>query len=38
MLFYPSNLVVNIVKNNVTCQYLDLVLAVYDLTLSTGVQ
>ena len=38
MLFYPSNLVVNIVKNYVTCQYLDLVLAVYDLTLSTGVQ
>ena len=24
MLFYPSNLVVNIVKNHVTCQYLDL--------------
>ena len=23
MLFYPSNLVVNIVKNYVTCQYLD---------------
>ena len=26
MLFYPSNLVVNIVKNYVTCQYLHLVL------------
>ena len=37
MLFYPSNLVVNIVKNHVTCQYLDLVLAVDDVTLSTGV-
>ena len=37
MLFYPSNLVVNIVKNYVTCQYLDLVLAMDDLTLSTGV-
>ena len=38
MLFYPSNLVVNIVKNYVTCQYLDLVLVMDDLTLSTGVQ
>ena len=36
MLFYPSNLVVNIVKNYVTCQYLDLVLAMDDITLSTG--
>ena len=32
MLFYPSNLVVNIVKNYVTCQYLDLVLAMDDWT------
>ena len=38
MLFYPSNLVVNIVKNYVTCQYLDLVLVMDDLTLSTGVE
>ena len=38
MLFYPSNLVVNIVKNYVTYQYLDLVLAMDDLTLSDGVQ
>ena len=36
MLFYPSNLVINIVLNYVTCQFLDLVLTLDDITLSTG--
>ena len=36
MFFYPSNLVINIVLNYVTCQFLDLVLTLDDITLSTG--
>ena len=36
MLFYPNNLVINIVLNYVTCQFLDLVLALDDITLSSG--
>ena len=36
MLFYPSNLVINIVFNYVTCQFLDLVLTLDDITLSSG--
>ena len=36
MLFYPNNLVINIVLNYVTCQFLDLVLTLDDITLSTG--
>ena len=36
MLFYPSNLIVNIVINRVTCQFLDLVLIIDDLTLVNG--
>ena len=36
MLFYPSNLVNNIVFNYVTCQFLDLVLTLDDITLSSG--
>jgi len=35
MLFYPSNLVINIVLNSFTCQFLDLVLILDDLTLSS---
>lgn len=37
MLFYSSNLVINIIINNVTCQFLDLVLTLDDLTLTNGV-
>ena len=36
MLFYPNNLVINIVLNYVTCQFLDLVLTLDDVTLSSG--
>ena len=36
MLFYPSNLVNNIVLNYVTCQFLDLVLTLDDITSSSG--
>lgn len=37
ILFYSSNLVINIIINNVTCQFLDLVLTLDDLTLTNGV-
>ena len=36
MLFYPRNLVINIVFNYVTCQFLDLALTLDDITLSSG--
>ena len=36
MLFYPSNLVVTIKINRVTCEFLDLRLSIDDLTVSTG--
>lgn len=37
MLFHSSNLVINIIINNVTCQFSDLVLTLDDLTLTNGV-
>ena len=37
MLFYASNLIVNIVINGVTCQFLDLVSTNDDLTLVNGI-